>query len=34
MKHDSFPGAAGAYGFHNYVSLSVLLGFRILTTML
>lgn len=34
MRHDSFPGAAGAYGFHNYVSVSVLLGFPILTTIL
>lgn len=34
MKHDSFPGAAGAYGFHNYVSVSASLGVRILTTML
>lgn len=34
MKHDSFPGAVGAYGFHNYVSIPPSLGSHILTAML
>nr|KIR45767.1 monocarboxylic acid transporter [Cryptococcus bacillisporus CA1280] len=31
MKHDSFPGAAGAYGFHNYGTLLVYTAVTIFT---
>lgn len=34
MKHDSFPGAVGAYGFHNYVSIPPSSGAHMLTAML